>query len=151
MRGLLTFAICTGLASGPVASAAQEVTPCDFRASAENIVEPWEENSRTFANGAVRVALLDTIEPGAAAFHILLLSPPFDDVGGRQCRMISPARGFGFYSVDFQALEAAYDPATGLSFALPVQAVDETGNPKPHRLHFTLNQASGAISAELAP
>ena len=45
------------------ASSAQTAFPCDWQARADAIVEPWEENSKTFANGAVRVALLDTIEP----------------------------------------------------------------------------------------
>ena len=53
---------------------AQEAVWCDWPARADAIVEPWSQNTRTFANGDVRLALLDTIEP-AAADKTALLSP----------------------------------------------------------------------------
>ncbi|MFN3209781.1 MAG: hypothetical protein ACE369_12445 [Roseovarius sp.] len=125
---------------------AQEAGPCDWRAGADGLIEPWEDYTRTFADGKVRVALLDRIEPGAAPLHLLVLSPPHDELGARQCRVLSVEGTRGFADVDFSTLEAEYDPAVGLIFEIavrvmgPVEAEDRT-------LHFTLNQATGAIAA----
>lgn len=140
-------ALIATLVASPVA--AQQAFECDWPARADTIVEPWEENSRTFANGNVRIALLDTIEPAAAAFHLLILSPPYDEVGGRQCRILSAAPGMGFAGLDFPSLSASYDPAVGLIFTIGAAIYDgDQGVTVPAgRIRFTLNQASGNITA----
>ncbi|QGX99402.1 hypothetical protein EI983_14475 [Roseovarius faecimaris] len=138
--------LLAGLAA-PVA--AQEVRPCDWIARADAIVEPWEAHSRTFANGAVRLALLDVIEPAAGAFHLLILSPPYDEVGGRQCRTLGLGQGMGFAQADFTSLTAGYDPAVGLIFGMEVGVMGTGGNVVPRSLGFTLNQATGAIATAL--
>ncbi|WP_238366813.1 hypothetical protein [Mesobacterium pallidum] len=144
---MIRFAAALALA--PVLAQAQEVQPCDWQASAWNLAEPWEENIRTFANGAVRLALLDTIEPAAAAFHLLILSPPYAELGDRQCRTIG-YQGAGFSGADFAALTAGYDPAVGLIFTLPVQVYDaDTAGFVGRALRVTLNQATGAIGTAL--
>lgn len=141
-----TLAILLALTAPAVA---QEVGDCDWKAGADVVAEPWDVNSRTFSNGAVRLALIDTIEPAALPFHLLVLSPPYDDVGARQCRVVSYQGGMGFYDIDFTALTANYDPAVGLIFDLPVQIWVSDGNIVVRRLHVTLNQASGKITASL--
>ena len=128
--------------------AAQEAVECDWPARADAIVEPWEDNTRTFANGAVRLALLDTIEPAAAAYHILILSPPYDELGGRQCKTLGLGPGMGFSGVDFAKLKAGYDPAVGLVFDVPAGEYDaDRGVTRMRSLRFTLNQATGEIRA----
>ena len=130
------------------AVAAVSVENCDWPARADAIVEPWEEFSRTFSNGKTRLALLDTIEPAAGAFHILVLSPPYDELGGRQCKTIGIGPGIGFSGVDFKALKASYNPAVGLVFSVPVQFYDAaSGYARPARLEFNLNQATGQLDA----
>lgn len=130
------------------AAVAQSVEDCDWRASAAAIAEPWEANSRTFSNGAVRLALLDTVEPAAGAFHLLILSPPYSELGDRQCKVVSLEGNMGFASLAFDALEAGYDPAVGLQFNLPMSIfVDDGGEPQPGLMHVTLNQATGDIGA----
>lgn len=132
------------------AAAAQDAFECEWQARADAIVEPWEENSRTFANGDVRLALLDTIEPAAGALHILVLSPPLDEFGGRQCRTVSMAEGIGFSGADFSTLTARYEPSVGLIFQMNVRRFlpdqDSFGDAL---LTFTLNQATGHIGAGL--
>ncbi len=146
MRQILALLIA--LIAVPVQ--AQEVRDCDWRASAWNLAEPWEENSRTFANGAVRLALLDTIEPAAVPFHLLVLSPPYDEVGARQCRVVSFDGGLGFGSIAFGRLTASYDPAIGLTFEVPVVIyLPEANFANPSLLRVTLNQATGAVGAEV--
>ncbi|QFT94485.1 hypothetical protein FIU86_16665 [Roseovarius sp. THAF9] len=127
---------------------AQEVGPCDWRSGAEGLIEPWEDYTRTFSDGKVRIALVDRIEPGASPLHILILSPPYDVLGARQCRILSVEGTRGFADVDFSSLEADYDPSVGLIFELavripgPIEAEDRM-------LRFSVNQASGAIEASL--
>lgn len=147
MKTLLSAA---ALAVAAIGAHAQEAVPCDWQARADAIVEPWSEYSRTYANGDVRLALLDTVEPAAAAFHILILSPPYDEIGARQCRTLGLGGGMGFSGVTFDALDAAYDPSVGLIFTLPVASFDgSTGDFLESNLLFTLNQATGQIDAWL--
>ncbi|MGP6086955.1 hypothetical protein [Antarctobacter jejuensis] len=139
----------------PALAAAQEyavtVHDCDWQASAAAIVEPWEENSRTFSNGKTRLALMDTIEPAAAWAWMLVLSPPYSELGDRQCKVVG-LNGMGFSGMDFAQLSADYDPATGLTFTVPVQAYDgATADFGDFTLRFTLNQATGDISGRLLP
>lgn len=145
-----------GLTAGPLsglalclsgfAVLAQEVGDCDWRANAQVLAEPWEQSTRTFANGAVRLALLDTVEPAAGAFHVLVLSPPYDELGERQCRVVSYQGGSGYAALDFANLQAGYDPAYGLVFTLPGQVFDpNSGATRPSFLNFTLNQSTGGI------
>ncbi|MBZ0127766.1 MAG: hypothetical protein K8F59_01495 [Rhodobacteraceae bacterium] len=131
-------------------AAAVTVEQCDWRARADAIVEPWADYSRTFSNGKTRLALLDVIEPAAGALHILVMSPPYDEMGGRQCKVISAASGIGFFGVEFTALDASYNPAIGLMFMVPVQVYDgSTGMGRGAWLNFNLNQATGQIDAWL--
>jgi len=143
------YTLLTGLLlSGP--AFAQVVSECDWRARAENIVEPWEDNTRVFANGDVRLAILDTIEPGAVPVNILVLSPPYDEMGGRQCRIISLGDGIGFSDATLEGMAAAYDPAIGLIFNIHVALYDPEGSTAiPTSIRVTLNQATGEIGASL--
>ncbi|WP_152497376.1 hypothetical protein [Roseovarius sp. THAF8] len=127
---------------------AQEVASCDWRSSAASIVEPWEEYSRTFSDGKVRIALMDTLEPAASAVHILILSPPYDELGARQCRVLSHHATSGFSNADFWTLDPTYDPAVGLIFEIAVEIMGAIG-PEDRTLRFTLNQATGGIGASL--
>ena len=146
MKALLALAFAAAMA-GP--AVAQQVRDCDWLASAWNLAEPWEENTRTFANGAVRLALLDAIEPGAVPFHLLVLSPPYDELGARGCKVVSYEQGFGFHHIHFEDLVADYAPAVGLRLVMPVEIWIDTGNILVRGLEVTVNQASGAVAAEI--
>ena len=127
---------------------AQSISDCDWKANAQGLVEPWNANTRTFANGDVRLALVDTIEPAAGAFHILIFSPPENELGERQCKAVGIDDSVGFSGVDFQNLVAAYDPAKGLIFDFPVNVFDaETGGFPAKMLNISLNLATGHIMA----
>lgn len=130
--------------------AAQTVSDCDWQSSAWNLIEPWEKHTKTFSDGAVRLALLDTVEPGAAPLHLLVLSPPYNELGERQCKTIGVAAGIGFGGINWDALMADYDPAVGLVFEVPVSRNDpNTGTFPTSLLSFTLNQATGEIDPVL--
>lgn len=137
------------VAASPVFANGVQVMDCDWQSSARNIVEPWEDNSRSFSNGKTRVAALDTVEPAAGWAYVLVLSPPYSEVGDRQCKVIGYS-GSGFAGMDFSQLRSAYDPASGLSFTIPVDVYDfNHGLGVPRQLWFQLNQATGDIRTDL--
>ncbi|MBU2992607.1 hypothetical protein Q4555_08140 [Octadecabacter sp. 1_MG-2023] len=149
MRRLLPLIIT--LFAAPVA--AQTAFPCDWQARADAIVEPWEDYSRTFADGKVRVALLDTIEPAAAAMYLLILHPPYDELSGRTCTVVGLDEGLGYAGMFFEDLDASYDPATGLTFTIPaIIYLPEQSFQNSALLSITVNQSSGdvAVTQELA-
>lgn len=128
------------------AAVAQAAYPCDWEARADAIVEPWEENSATFANGAVRVALLDVAEPAAAAFFLLILHPPHNELGLRQCTVVGLDEGLGYAAIFFDKLKAGYDPAQGLTFDVPaIIYLPEQSFQNSALLHITVNQAAGDV------
>ncbi|WP_233517022.1 hypothetical protein [Pseudotabrizicola alkalilacus] len=129
--------------------AAQDVAECDWRAAAQAIAEPWAANTATFANGAVRLAVMDVLEPAAGAYHLLILSPPRSELGERQCRVMSADGSFGFAGLSVVGATASYDPATGLTVSLPAKRWSEGDVFTDTRLLVTINQASGAISGSL--
>ncbi|MEO0751656.1 MAG: hypothetical protein AAFY25_07615 [Pseudomonadota bacterium] len=146
MRGLLSLVAAVALTG---AAAAQEVAECDWRNAASAVLEPWEDYTRTFANGEVRIAVLDMVEPGVAPLHLLVLSPPYDELNIRQCRIVTLQGTRGFADLTFDALDASYDPAVGLIFTLPVRHYDlGSGDIADATLRFTLNQATGQMGAQ---
>ena len=129
-------------------ASSQEVIGCDWQSRADNLVEPWEDNTRTFANGEIRVALLDTVEPAAAPFYLLVISPPRDELGLWQCRVVAAPGGMGFYAIEFDMMDPFYDPAKGLQLQMPA-AVYDGEVPRAQVLTVTINQASGNIDVEM--
>lgn len=142
------FAALSLLAS-PVLANSPQVMDCEWQSSAANIAEPWEENTRTFSNGKTRLALLDTTEPAAGWAYMLVLSPPYDELGLRQCKLIG-FNGMGFAGMEFTQLNSSYDPSRGLMFTVPVATYDfDTHQPVWSTLWFQLNQATGVIDAQM--
>ena len=143
MRALLV-SLFTLAAAAPVA--AQTSFPCDWQARADAIVEPWEENTATFADGAVRVALLDVAEPAAAAFYLLILHPPVDDLGLRTCTTVGLDDGLGYAAIFFEELEAGYDPAVGLTLTFPaIIYLPEQSFQNSALVSVSVNQATGEV------
>ena len=152
---LAALTLAVALSGVPAVAQTAMVQPCDpdLPGHARTIAEPWEANTRTFANGAVRVAILDTIEPAAAAFHLLVLSPPHDELGERQCRIVSAGAGWtGFGALSFERLEAAYDPAQGLVLVLDMGLYNPaTTLSDALALRVTINQATGVVTGAWSP
>ena len=116
---------------------AQSVGDCGEWTSARNLPEPWQDSTATYADGHVRIAVLDTLEPAAAAVHLLIISPPLNELGERQCKTVSfsgapDAEGWpsGFMAIDFARRQADYNPQSGLQITLPVQVFNPDTAPK---------------------
>lgn len=150
MRGLMFAAACICL---PCLAKAQIIQACDWIGTPANILEPWEANTRTFANGNIRIALLDTGgEPACCSVHLLILSPSGEDEGPafRQCNVMSDASdGIGFSDIDLPGIAASYDPVRGLRLDVPVfRYVDGTTRGRPGAVGVRINQATGAVTVE---
>lgn len=151
MKIILTVLIWLGLASF---ATAQMVSGCvtengdTYQTSARAIMEPWEENTKTFANGNVRLAYLDTEEPANASAFLLILSPPYDELGSRQCKIVSMLDGLGFAGITFGGLTSGYDPAVGLIFDIPVtRYFADSSAYNVQILTVMVNQATGLVTA----
>lgn len=151
MKPILTLLFLLGFTS--IASA-QYVEDCvtefsdGYRTSAGAIVEPWEENTKVFANGDVRLTYVDTEDPANYSAHLMILSPPRDELGARQCKIVSMSKGLGFASLTFSDLTAGYDAKTGLVFKVPVTTHDnQTSIYTKNTLVVTVNQATGLVMA----
>ncbi len=146
-RLLLTAAFCTALAGH---ATGQTVNDCDWVSSARNLVAPWSQNTRIFANGAIRIALLDAGEPACCSFHLLVLSP--DPEWGQACHVISAQPGMGWVGIGFRDQKASYDAAKGLRVNISVDTYDpDTGTADPANrgtVGIRINQATGQVTLE---
>jgi hypothetical protein len=94
IRPLLPALAALALFTAP--AAAITVEPCDWRASLAGVPEPWDVHSRTYANGNIRITVTDMIEPAAGSYHLVVISPPYDEWAGKQCRVVSADSAMGF-------------------------------------------------------
>ncbi len=146
--GLLGLVACAAPAGAVV------VRACDdgnATAVVTNIVEPWEKNSKTFYKGQVRVALLDTGgEPACCSLHLLVMSPgaATDEPPYQDCHVISEHGNFGFGNIDFDKLNAAYDPKKGLLITFPMIVSNGDDVQKPGIAKIRLNLAKGTVVVE---
>ncbi|WP_207102927.1 hypothetical protein [Paracoccus shandongensis] len=146
---MIRLALALSLLAAP--ALAQQVQPCDA-VSADSIAEPWEKNIASYAEGQVRVAVLDMVEPAGGALKLLVISPPRDEVGYRQCRVVQAGNGLGFYDLDFAKRQSGYDPARGLTLTLPAQHyLPEDPEGGWYTLSLTINQQTGDITVQGAP
>ena len=134
----------------PGVAAAQETAPCDdYRSSAFAIAEPWADNTETYAEGAVRLAVMDTGEPAAASYFLVVLWPSADETEGRQCTLVSLPDGTGFAGLTLIGSAVSGDLASGLNFSLPAKRwLPDTDTYTDASLSVTVDQAAG-ISAVL--
>ena len=146
---MIRLAAALMLLSGAAQAQQVEVMPCGDADRVDTIAEPWDRNTATYANGDVRVALLDMVEPAGGAWKLAVISPPRDELGLRQCRVIG-ADGIGFYGLDFASRRADYDRQRGLVLTFPAtRYADAAPEGEPYRLVVTINQQTGEIATEV--
>lgn len=145
MKRLVLGFIATLLA-GP-ALAFPTLSDCGWQSSAQYLVEPWSENSATFSNGLTRIALIETVEPAAGSYGLLILSPPFSEMGERQCQVLH-----GFSGLSLEGMRSAYDPSIGLQLTLTGMVYRESkGEFASAQVDIIINQATGAIDHFITP
>jgi hypothetical protein len=128
---------------------AQNVTGC-YENSYENIFspmnipEPWDYYTRSFAEGAVRVVAIDLVEPHAVALKLMIMYPPYDELGQRMSCNIVGVGYAGWGNIAFDEMTSTYDPASGLTLTVPVSTMEFGGT-----LSMTINQDSGTMTADI--
>lgn len=143
--------LVTGLlyiACQAAAADAQVVSICDAALEMDKIAYPEDMNIRHYANGHVLVAVVDDGRPDAArALSFLVVSPPLDAQGERQCRLVSATQMAGYAALVLDRAEATYSPAIGLTVSVPavvVPTAESLGDKID--LAVTINQATGMIT-----
>lgn len=128
---------------------AANVRECDWAASAHSLAEPWEKNTKTFLNGAVRIALIDTGgEPVCCSTHLLILAEnKSDEHGGKECRLISNTGEMGYEWIDFANIKSDYHPARGLQLVMPFKLYVDGIRDRRGVAHITINTQNGVITA----
>ena len=147
MSRYLAAATAVGLLAIASPALAVTVRDCDGRTEAAyNIVEPWETSSKTFYQGQVRVAWLDTGgEPACCSAHLLVLFYQEGEPGGGMvCRLIGDADDRGFAGIDFKSLKTSYDPARGLLLSFNYRVFPPGGDGS------TLNRGVAKVRVNLA-
>ena len=120
MKNILIFVVAV-LAS---AASAQQVQPCfdgariPYRSSAEAIAEPWEANTRSFADGQVRIAVMDTGEPAYGAYYLMVMYWAGGEGDLRTCELVSQGE-LGFVGMALNGMEASYKAGLGLVLKVP--------------------------------
>ncbi|RWP58623.1 hypothetical protein [Mesorhizobium sp.] len=124
--------------------------PCNglSEACACNIVFPADNNTKSYANGDIKLIHLNTHgEPAGGASHLLVA---FHQHGSHICVLISYGDGSGpsFGNIDLTAAHSQYDPASGLEVSMPVSVFD--GNDFEQKtLVIVVNQQTGTITTSL--
>jgi len=149
MRRICLVGLLAATCGMPWFAAAQTIGPCDGHAvHASNVMMPPEVAIRSFANGAIRVIGLDTVEPVCCWAHLMVEYPQVYE-GYPGCVLISGAGGLGFAGLDMAALTASYDPGSGLMLSVPAGFYEpETGRSRMSPLRVTINQAAETVTAE---
>jgi len=106
------------------AAHAQRVTPClegadiRYEASVLAIAEPWEDNTRTFADGDIRIAVIDTYEPAYGAYYLMVMYWAGNNSELRSCDLVSQGE-LGFVGMTLEGMEASFKPGLGLVLQVP--------------------------------
>jgi hypothetical protein len=124
-------------------AAAQSTTSCPqtWVSSVQWIPEPWADWTRLYDDGRVRLVIVDTGEPAAEAWNVIVLVTNWYDTGFPPCTVVP-----GFGGARLSAEEAG---RTGRGYRIPfIGRVDEGGDWVDRTFHLTLVDASGTIEVE---
>lgn len=154
MRSFLLLTVLLGFCGSANAQIVQDCysenannTLTDIRV----IPEPWEANTRTFANGDVRLTLLDMWDPANYAVRLMItyVDPERHESEGRACVIISDTDQYGFQNMSLLDMAAGYDPTTGLTFSIETERYDVATETVDHGvLNVILNRATGQVMAD---
>jgi hypothetical protein len=103
----------------------------DFKANIQNLAEPWEKNTKTFLNGSVRIALVDTGgEPVCCSMHLLVLAEAPEDPSGPPSRICKIVSNTAVGKVGQTFVESLCE-AIGLPFTVPIDGAGRRLNQSP--------------------
>lgn len=141
------LALAATLAAGPAPG--QQTVGCDdWRASARNLAWPYDTATRSFANGAINLIALDAGEPACCGAFLIILYPE-PDAPVQACTVLTGDTARGWLRTHLDRAEALYDPARGLSVAVPIEIYNGTDG-DPAILNLVVNQAEGTVRSAIA-
>ena len=133
---------------------ADVVTDCGQWTGPEHLVEPWEDTTRTFSQGSVRVAVVDLGEPDCCPRHFVVTIPA-NMYGGRACFLVARNALIpnGWARVGLDEATASRGPEPGLKLSIPVYTYDYRtgGADADSRRMITLRIRQAAGTVELLP
>ena len=137
------------LTSG-AALAEPTLSACEGPARVDAIIEPWEQHTRTFANGAIRIIGLDTAEPACCSYHLAIIAPaPQEENWPRQCLVLNDGGEWtGFQYLDVADVQSSYDPGKGLLLSVPVERYIDGVQSTKLTVDIRINQATGDVTIE---
>ena len=143
-------ALLTVLLTAASPAGAAVVMECGEWVGADTLIEPWEETTRTFSRGSVRVAAVDLGEPECCPQHLIVLIPA-NMYQGRFCALV--ARNAlvpnGWIKVGIREARAFRPGTGGLHVSVPVYSYDFTtggADPDSRRvLTLRVRQAAGTV------
>ena len=128
-RTIIAFTAALGWSAGAAAQAPmRSLVPCDQLSLGLESVSVGADRGgvRTYYDGQVTLMALDLVEPACCSFGLAIVmpAPPHgDEPVGMTCWT-----KWGYASVDVAGTQSRYDPATGLTLAIPTLDYDpETG------------------------
>lgn len=143
MTQLPLFADALSLGLATTAQSAN-LRDCDtFEANARNLSYPYEQATKTYAEGAISLLNLFLDEPACCGAHLMVLFPAGDE-GFLDCQLISHEDQLGYASLSLANASASYDAARGLIISVPSQ-IDVDGELLSGRLLIAVNQQQGTI------
>lgn len=123
----------------------------DFKTNVQSLAEPWEKNTKTFLNGSVRIALIDTGgEPACCSMHLLVLAEAPEDPSGppsRICKIVSNTAEMGFMNIDFTKIRSGFSPARGLDLVMPYELYIDGLKSRSGIARINVNLRKGVVSA----
>ena len=143
-------AAIVGLTVTTTALAEPTLSACEGPTRIDAIIEPWDQHTRTFANGAIRIIGLDTGEPACCSYHLAIIAPdPQEENWPRQCLALNDGGEWtGFQSVDVGGTQSSYDPGRGLLLSVPVERYIDGIRSTKMVVDIRINQATGEVTIE---
>lgn len=113
------------------------------------VAEPLEANTKSYANGAIRVVRMDVGAPACCPEYLVVLHPAGSgpDEQFRKCTLVSMETDLGFSRIEFATHSASYDPARGLTLSFIVE-IPHGNTVSPGGLDVTINQATGEVTLQ---
>jgi hypothetical protein len=144
------FIAAAALAAAVIPVTAAEVRDCDFAASLQTLVEPWEKNIRSYYNGQVRVALVDTWgEPACCSTHLLIMMPNNDQTEhSRICKVVGDKGTNGYQAIAIDKIKTRYDANRGLLIEFPFKRYIDGVKFTPGVGRVRVNVQQGTVTVE---
>lgn len=121
-----------------VSAQAASIGTCEGLDSIGNLIG----QTKSFANGAVKVAYVSTEEPAAAPDHLLIFV--YGEEMSITCASVDAWEGAGFASLDMSKMTSSYDANKGLLISFPARIWMDSDQYKTEIVNVRVNRSNFA-------